>query len=371
MATNDVQPSYLDNLLTFYKNLGAADGTPAATPPTPNDPTELFTGIGNWADFCIAPREEVIRHPNEPIDNFPTEYDDEQEGYSPYNPHTAEDYAHDNRPPNLPMPNLTVDSFFDAANMLTGSYLDTISYAWTTLRDDHNNFMQGKMSADPKSGYGTNDFFGAIEDIFNDWDGEAQQAAHVYANRLKDAFEAQVRMTGWLADSLIAYTGIVHGARRRMLDLMNAFRQTMRNKEKSSGQTERTFLIGALTAVVSAMVGAGATIMTTETGLGIAVSAQFISLAIGITNQLLTGSNGSVDGDDYADIAVSYLKHAGEVVADMKTAIDRLVDGNDPQNPMRFLDDDSKWLPVPPPPVTRKQFDENPNAIDDLEPPRS
>jgi hypothetical protein len=377
MAENDVFPSYFDSILAFYSGPAAGAG---GNPPPP-DPRELFTGIGNWADFCIAPRGTVIKHPAEPIDNFPggaepPDHQDDGVYGGPFYPEPVDQpvdpnewrQQNDNRPQNLPMPGLTVDSFFDAANMLTGGDIDGIGDLWEILREDHNDFLQEAMSGNE---IGPNVFFATIDTILRDWSGDASAAAEVYSAGLRDAVNSQIKITGWLADALMAYTGIMVGARRQMLDLMRAFRETMRNTEKTSAQDDRNFVMGVLATVVAAMVTAGAAIMTAETGgLGGALATQFVTTAIGLTNQVLTqkGENDkrAVIGDSYADIAVSYLQHAGEIVTETKKALYELVNGVTLDNPMSNLVMDSHWATVPPALVTSKQFDSDPGAIDDL-----
>lgn len=392
MAEQDVLPTYFGSLVPFYTGFDGAHGTVRGGPSTDDDPRELLTAVGNWADFCTAPRGTVIRHPAEPIDNFPGgtdpgyETDDDGTYPGPFSsgpaPHPADPdvwkEANDNRPHNLPMPGLTIDSFFDAANMLTGSDLAGIDKVWDVLRTDHNRFMQEVMAAGGDGdGPGPNYFFAVIEHILVNWSGEAQKAASLYSAALKDTFESQIRMTGWLADSVMAYTGIIVTARRQMLDLMRAFRETMRNKEKTSAQDDRGFTIGVVGNVLSALVAAGAAIITEvgTGGLGTALTAQFLTLAIGLSSQALsqakpqssTNTDGAaVAGDDYADIAVSYLHHAGEIVDEARAALYELVNGNAKDNPMAQLTVEGNWATPPKPLITSKQFDSDPSVLDDL-----
>ena len=374
MAEQDVFPTYYGGLLPYYTGLGGGKGDRPGGPPTPDPPDELLTGIGNWADFCTAIRGDVVRHPNEPIDNFPDNKgahsgDWEKEAYDPLRPPpngpSPVRQADDNRPQNLPMLDLTIDSFFDAANMLTGGDLSGIDKLWTLLRDDHNGFLQEQMSSSGSGGVGPNVFFATVEHILDDWSGDAQKKAALYAAGLKDAFESQIRITGWLSDALMAYTGIVVGARRQMLDLMRAFRETMRNKERTSAQDDRNFTIGLLATVVSSMVTAGVAIMTVETGLGVALMTQFVTGCISLTNQALSHAKPAdgIQGDDYADIAVSYLQKAGDIVLEAKNALRELINGVTADNPMTHLALDKSWAPVPPPLI---KDGSDPSAVDKL-----
>lgn len=325
-----------------------------------------MTAIGNWADFCTAPRGTVIRHPAEPIDNFPhgagSDPDAPEETNLPWgqNPRATQEHNlevwrknNDNRPDNLPMPGLRIESFFDAANMLTGSDLMGMGAVWDILRNDHNEFLAETMSTDGGTGDSPEVFFTVIEHILDGWKGNASRAAAQYSAGLLGAAKSQVRITGWLADSLMAYTGIMVSGRRQMLDLMRAFRETMRNRERSTAQDDRAFFIGVAAAVVSLMVSAGAAIITAESGgLGAAITAEFVKTSIDLTTKALDQgekTKQAVAGDDYADIAVSYLEKAGEIVMETKYALHALVNNYSETNPMSNLVLDNHWAEVPPP----------------------
>ncbi|MCR6488417.1 hypothetical protein M8542_36875 [Amycolatopsis sp. OK19-0408] len=327
------------------------------------DGTRLLTDVANWADLCTAPRGAPVQHPESGINNQVYEKSVLADG-SPL----------DNRPANLPMPDVTIGRFFAAAHAVSGPDIDLFGAAGAPhallqaacLNLGSNLTNKAGGGADPAGGLmGLHD---ALERLFENWQGSAAEACKDYAGSLYTFMAHELEVMAGLVDVLTAYCATVKAARRRLIGLMQAFVAAMRAKEAEDVANAQQFPWGLVAAALATVVGLGfglagaieaAVIAGTEvstTGAASVLLPPLASMAATTADKMLDSGTKYIPATDYAVAAKTYLHMANQVVEDVRSSTASLT-----QQVTDMLDG---FMDPPPPPLTKVKFEADPHALE-------
>lgn len=350
MATQDIDPSYFNNLDPDF--LGNPD---------------LLISVANWADLLVAPRHEHVSHPHDGIENRPHYRPPSPEppvvGPDSSGPNRSEPVPDDdNRPLDLPLTDVGLNTFFDGARRLTGQGLNDIEHMFNVVTNDWTELGSHIVAS---GGGDPNSFEAAMNTMFNSWKGQAAGECAGYVAAIVDYIADEQKRVSGLADSLAAYAGIIKNARRSIVNLMRGFVAAMANQMSADVKAEQTanaqFLTGAAAQIISSAV---------SVVLGFPVKAvdaakTLIGIAISLTDKAMEQSEAKHDAmsGGYAQIARTYLAEVERIIQEAQDAlVEKYAQLRTIFNEMHNQGQDGQ-LNVPKPLFTTQQFDANGHRV--------
>lgn len=326
------------------------------------DGIHLLTDVANWADLCTAPRGAPVQHPDSGINNHVTKSATAM-GPSPL----------DNRPDNLPMPDLAIEAFFTAARLLSGPVIadfgtegsphHLLQGAFINLGTNLTNTPGGET--DPEGGMmGLHD---ALERLFEHWSGDAAEACKNYAGAIYTFMAHELEVIAALVDAITAFSSIVLAGRKRLIGLMRAFVGAMRAKEAEDVAEAQQFPWGLVFAAAAMLVSMGfglaaaVEVVAGEVVVDVAAGANAVlppltSMAATTADKLLDGGDKMIPATDYATAAKAYLDAANLVVTETHDAIQPLTE--------QIKATLSQFMDPPAPPLTKVKFEADNHSLE-------
>lgn len=334
MAIYDVDPSYFNGLDADF--LGKPD---------------LLISVANWVDLLTERRLVWVYHPHDGINTFP------DVGPPNYGTPMEDVATRDNRPDDLPLTDVDLNSFFDGARRLTGQQLNDIDHMFNVVANDW-----AELGLHIVSGAGDGqpgEFRAAMNIIFQSWhSSEAAKECADYVEAIIGYITEEQKRVSALADCLAAYAGIITNARRSLVSVMGGFVAAMGSQMATDAQVAAKENAQFITGAVSAIVGGAVSVVLGFPIGAVDAAKSLIGIAIALTNSAIQQSQGhpnSPMGGGYSGIARAYFAAVDKIFRD---AQDGLLQK---QAEMRAIL--AAPLNLPKPLFTTPQFDANGHRV--------